>query len=303
MDASLAAPLPTDAETGVIDVPPDWEQALDRASFPDTARLLILGPTDMGKSTFCRLALRHAEAAGRRPTLVDADPGQKTVGPPACITAGRLDADDELRLTELAFVGTTDPLRAWGRVVAGTRHLVERAASQGDLVLINTVGFLRGPGRRLMAALIQAVQPTLLVTIGRDQGIEDVLADHPHIRHLRLAPSPLARRKTQGDRRRARQLAFGRHFRGAASLILPLGRITMEGASPGATPPPGLLIGLTDGRNRDVGIGIVEEAYPEKGFVQVLTTAPARLIRAFRWGSLALDAAFRDMRRTEEASA
>lgn len=291
MHASLTAPAPP-----VLDIPPDWETVLETALRPGLGRVLVLGPTDAGKSTFCRLLLHHAAAAGRRPVLVDADPGQKTIGPPACVTAGILNDAGELDLTDIAFVGATDPLRGWGRVVGGTGSLVERAAGQGEPVLVNTVGFLRGHGRRLMAALIQAVQPALLVAIGRDNGIQGVLDDHPHIDHVRLAPSPLARRKSQGERRRARQAAFERHFRGAFSVALPLDLIGMEGARPGILPPPRLLVGLADAKDRDLGIGIVEEAFGERGFVQVLTSAPARLVRTFRWGSLALDNAFRDLR-------
>ena len=37
---------------------------------------MIVGPTDVGKSTLCRLLLNYAVRVGRRPTFVDIDVGQ-----------------------------------------------------------------------------------------------------------------------------------------------------------------------------------------------------------------------------------
>src|SRR3954451_21991417 len=63
---------------------------------------LVLGAADVGKSTFCRFLLGHLRARGRRTALLDTDVGQKTVGPPACVTLAGADR------SALFFVGTTD---------------------------------------------------------------------------------------------------------------------------------------------------------------------------------------------------
>lgn len=39
----------------------------------------MVGPTDVGKSTVCRLLLSYAVRVGRRPTLVELDVGQSGV--------------------------------------------------------------------------------------------------------------------------------------------------------------------------------------------------------------------------------
>lgn len=39
----------------------------------------MVGPTDVGKSTVCRLLLNYAVRLGRRPTLVELDVGQSGV--------------------------------------------------------------------------------------------------------------------------------------------------------------------------------------------------------------------------------
>lgn len=170
-----------------------------------------------------------------------------------------------------------------------------RRCAQADLLVVNTAGYLRGPGRRLAAALIGAVQPDMLVSIGTEPGLEDVLQDHGTVPQLRLPASSRARRRSQAERRRARQAAFADHFKGAQLLALPLDRIAMEGARPGAAPPPCLLVGLADAQDRDLGLGLVEQSYPAGNFVLVRTAVPPARIRSFRWGALALDSSYRDL--------
>jgi len=183
------------------DVPPDWVEAARRIAAPDIRCVLVLGPTDSGKSTLCRFLLRVASA--RDPALLDTDPAQKLVGPPACVTFGRRGADGEPALSALAFLSTLDPLRGWWRLVAGTERLAVEATA--GLLLVNTSGLLRSAGRRLKAAKIAAVGPDLLLALGEDPGLEKVLADHPAIPALRLPRPPLVRRKGEGERRALRQ--------------------------------------------------------------------------------------------------
>ena len=66
------------------DVPPDWAAAADRIAAGGVRRVLVLGPGDAGKSTFCRVLLHRAAQNGREAALLDADPARKLAGPPAC---------------------------------------------------------------------------------------------------------------------------------------------------------------------------------------------------------------------------
>lgn len=45
----------------------------------DDNQVMVVGPTDVGKSTVCRLLLSYAVRVGRRPTLVELDVGQSGV--------------------------------------------------------------------------------------------------------------------------------------------------------------------------------------------------------------------------------
>jgi polynucleotide 5'-hydroxyl-kinase GRC3/NOL9 len=170
-----------------IDIPADWAAAIRRVRDDGLRRVLVLGATDSGKSSFCRALLRQA---GQDGAVLDADPAQKLVGPPACVTLGRGAGPS---LAALSFVGTLDPLRGWRRLVGGTARLAAEAAG-GDLLVVNTSGLLAGAGQRLKAAKIAAVRPQLLVALGEDPRLDPILADHAAIPALRLGRSPLARR-------------------------------------------------------------------------------------------------------------
>jgi polyribonucleotide 5'-hydroxyl-kinase len=50
-------------------------------------RVVVVGPTDVGKSTLCRMLLNWAVRAGHQPTYVDLDVGQGTITAPGCLAA------------------------------------------------------------------------------------------------------------------------------------------------------------------------------------------------------------------------
>lgn len=54
----------------------EMNHGLTLNNFP---QVMVVGPTDVGKSTVCRLLLSYAVRVGRRPTLVELDVGQSGV--------------------------------------------------------------------------------------------------------------------------------------------------------------------------------------------------------------------------------
>lgn len=150
MSAGGQALLPTDRcrpdpgaeKSANPHVPSEWSEAAAALLRCGARRVLVVGPADAGKSTFCRILLTEAAAAGRSAELVDADIGQKLVGPPACVTLGRASTEG-LDLRGLVFVGTTNPLRGWRDVIGGTERLA--AAAQAALLVVNTGGLVTGP--------------------------------------------------------------------------------------------------------------------------------------------------------------
>lgn len=55
-------------------------------------RAIVVGPTNAGKSTLCKLLLNYAVRGGWHPTFLDLDVGQGALAPPGCLAAAPVDA-------------------------------------------------------------------------------------------------------------------------------------------------------------------------------------------------------------------
>lgn len=264
-----------------MDVPADWTAATETI-LGRCRRVMVMGPPDAGKSSFCRALLGAAAAAGRSAAIIDADVGQKFVGPPAAITSAF--AASPSALESLVFVGATDPVRGYSRVVLGITDLL--ALADAELSVVNTSGLLSGPGRRLKAAKIASVAPDLIVAVGRDRSLNQILSTHEHVPSLRVESSPLARRRNRSERRRARQEAFRRYFADAR-----LRSVAFHRRAKGEWPDSieGLLVGLADREGRDVALGIVRMLDPEQGSLRILMPKVSPRLLTVKPGSLRLD--------------
>jgi polynucleotide 5'-hydroxyl-kinase GRC3/NOL9 len=256
-------------------------------------RVLVIGPPDAGKSSFCR-ALVGAVAQHRATALLDGDVGQKTIGPPACLTLGRA-VGGSLALCALAFVGTTDPVRGWKRVIDGLRGLAAQA--EADAVIVNTGGLLSGPGLRLKQAKIETLAPDLVIAIG-DHPVLGALGEaYPTRPCLRLAPSPQARRKSGAERQRARREAFQRYFAKARTWTAPISVLTPGSSTDSTRPlPSGLLVGIRDQTGRDAGLGILLDDDPASGTLALLTPVPEQEAGSVCPGELILNSDFGEKR-------
>jgi len=191
------------------------------------------------------------------------------------------------------FVGTTDPVRGWRRIVDGTRTLAN--AVKADLTVVNTSDLLAGPGRGLKADKIAAVQPDLLIALGGGSDLERVVGDHAAVPALRLARSPAARRKTKAARRVARQRAFRSYF-GEAPV-----RAFARGLVPEALQGQvqvGVLVGLADAYGTDLGLGIVAESVSPTA-LYVLTPVAPDGVHQVTPGSVRLGQDFSEIRWSE----
>ena len=265
-------------------VPADWSDAAARITEEDVRRVMVLGAADVGKSTLCRFLSQKVDATGRSAALLDADVGQKTVGPPACVTLV------EGNRSKLVFVGTTDPVQDWRRVVGGTRVLAN--ALGPSLTIVNTGGLVGGPGRRLKADMIAAIRPDLMIVIGGGSDLDHIIANHPNVSALRLTRSPDARRNAKAARRSARQEAFRKYFEGAAVRVFSCGLVPEALHHRLGT---GVLVGLSDRPGTDLGLGILL-GEPRSSMLEVLAHLADGDIRQVTPGSVRLREDFSELR-------
>jgi polynucleotide 5'-hydroxyl-kinase GRC3/NOL9 len=229
-----------------LHLPDAWAGAIARLCGGGARRIAVLGPTDVGKSTFL-LALASAWRGDERLGLLDLDPGQKLLGPLGTVSVGYIDGD-EPACTRFRFVGSTSAI-AMRAIIAGAAQLAGT-----EPFAANTSGFVHGPGARLQAASVAALRPDWVIAIGLPApplpaGWSGTL--------IHLDPSPHAKRKGEGLRRRIRQASFERHL-GAETTMLPLLPFDPAPPLPFATGRRPLCC-LTDAAGEDMVVGVLEE--------------------------------------------
>lgn len=262
--------------------------------------VLLVGGLDTGKSTLSRQLLETAVAAGRPAAYLDADVGQKSVGPPATIslkhvrTAHDLEPDVFAVEDALSFVGSTSPEGHLLQVVTGLAQLHRRALESGaEFVVVDSSGLVSGVyGQILKYHKVEMLQPDLVVGLQRGEELLPLLGVIqrffdtevvPLGVHPGVVPSSVEQRAENRERSMDRYFGAELHrFRVKPTVFMP------------ALPPlfdlaqlHRLLVGLSDGAGGTTGLGYLEHSEEER--VLRLISPVAAGPKALRLGSVRLE--------------
>jgi len=201
-----------------LDVPSAWRPALETARAGGT--LLLMGAVDSGKSTLAALLASQACAAGRKTAVVDADVGQSSVGPPACVGMARvtrnIESLDDLRADAIDFVGASSPKGHLLQCAASACAMAAVAQREAETVIVDTTGLIAGPfGRAFKGAKVRLLDPDVVVALQVEDEVEHLVAPYrrrsrPHV--LRLPVSRAVKERSREERAARRQTKFGSYF-------------------------------------------------------------------------------------------
>jgi polynucleotide 5'-hydroxyl-kinase GRC3/NOL9 len=269
--------------------------------------VLLVGGLDTGKSTLSRSLLSAAIAAGRTVAFLDADVGQKTVGPPATISLKRLGSAEDLepeRLAEgdaLSFVGAISPEGHLLSVLAGVASLYRMAVEGGaDFVVVDTSGLVSGiQGQILKYHKVELLRPDLVVGLQRGEELLPLLGVIQRFFATEVVPlgvHPGVVPTTVDQRAENRERSMGRYFSGELHRFRVKPTVFMP-----ALPPMfdlanlhRMLVGLSDGAGSYTGLGLLEHA-PEEGVLRLISPVAAGP-KALRLGSVRIEESFRAKR-------
>ena len=223
-----------------MQIPDDWQHAADQivASFHRRRVVMVVGASDVGKSSFCAYLASQLQGAGPRTAVVDADIGQASIGPPTVIGAGFVTGPvDDLAQIGLAagyFVGSITPSGHLLPCVVGTRKMVGRMLGlQAAAVVVDTTGLILGDiGRELKQREFELLTPTHTVVIQEENEIAHLAKQWRPVRWttvFELVAPAAARRRSQEERRRYRMEQFREVFRDARELTVSWDRVVLSG--------------------------------------------------------------------------
>jgi polynucleotide 5'-hydroxyl-kinase GRC3/NOL9 len=211
--------LPPEPSAGSLDAYGEWEATLGAILKAD-GPIMIIGGTDVGKTTFTRLLVNRAVAAGKRVAVLDADPGQSEIGPPACVGLAFVEAPvtllSDLTPNALEFVGSVSPAGRLLEHITAVRRLADMAA--GRFLVIDTSGYLHAGARRLVQSEFDLVAPSDVVALQRDNELQGFLAPLRQRAGCRIHTPPVPAAigaKPQSLRTQRRAMRFSAYLRDA----------------------------------------------------------------------------------------
>ena len=285
----------------------EQHQRLAEWAAEQKSAIMLVGGLDSGKTTMAGLMVRAALANGRVAAYIDADLGQKSVGPPT--TAGLklvrseedLEPDRLVRADACYFVGSTSPQGSLLSVATATTRLVTRAREMGaEFLVVDTSELVSGVyGQLLKFHKIELVQPDLVVGLQRGEELEPVLGIARRFFDTEVAAlgiHPAVSTRSVEQRATNREDAMRRYF------TEPLNRWRVKPTVFMPALPAffdlkeldRLVVGLADGEGSYLGIGYLEHAEDE-GVLRLISPV-ADAPKALRLGSVRLDEEFRAKR-------
>ncbi|MGH2636428.1 MAG: Clp1/GlmU family protein, partial [Actinomycetota bacterium] len=264
----------------------EYEALVDEAA-RTRHTVVLVGGLDTGKSTLSRSLLSAAVAGGRAAAYLDADVGQKTVGPPATITlknvasASDLEPEAFARADALAFVGSIVPEGHLLAVLAGVATLHRKATEDGaDFVVVDTSALVSGiSGEILKYHKVELLRPDLVVGLQRGEELLPLLGVIQRFFDTQVVPlgvHPSVVPSTVDQRADNREQSMRRYFSGELHRF----RVKPTVFLP-ALPPlfdlanlHRLLVGLSDGAGAYTGLGYLEHA-PEEGVLRLISPVAA----------------------------
>lgn len=285
-----------------------------------SSTVVLIGGLDSGKTTLAHALSARALSNGRTVAYVDADLGQKTIGPPTAVTLRMLRAPEELPVPPAAagtsrplrdadrmyFVGSTSPQGHLLPLVVGVARMAACGRDEGaDLVVVDTSGLVSGMYAQILKYhKVELLEPDVVIGLHRGEELDPLLGviQRFFAAEVLAVPVPPDTRATSAEERaQRRQAAFRAYFtepihrwRVKPSVFMPALPALFEQRDLDR-----LMVGLSDGSGDHSGLGYL--SYSADDDVIRLISPVGEAPKALKLGALRLEEDFRvtrvDLRR------
>ncbi|MCR8432704.1 MAG: Clp1/GlmU family protein [Crenarchaeota archaeon] len=211
-------------------LPQQWRECVNEIlGLKVPAKVLVIADVDSGKSGFICYAANSILEAGKKVVIINTDTGQSEMNPPTTIGLACVENQiihlSELKHAKAFFVGSTSPAGLFNRSITGViKMLLEAQKLSPDFILINTTGWVHGPGgRELKETKLLAIDPDYIVFIEKVPGELEYLTTISSKLGKRFKVIPAAPRlRTRGreERRDLRKQYYTKEFEGAREIYI-----------------------------------------------------------------------------------
>lgn len=292
-----------------------WQKVIDNI-LGAKGRVVILGRTDVGKTTFAIHLIQAGVNSGEVVAFVDGDIGQSIVGPPGTIGLALLThcpSDfDYIEPIYMKFVGSTSPVGHLLQTLSAIKKVVDKAEDfNPDVTVVDTTGFVEGDiARELKYRKLELISPKHIVAILTGEELDAIIKPFESSSEIlihRLKPPIGIRIKTQNQRERNRHRRFCRYFKDARSVSLYLRDYGLYGMVPeliwqiyrckGASSLTsdlkmleGRLVALCNKDQDVLALGVIEEVDVVSAVLRIKTILHnLKEVRAIQFGSMRID--------------
>ncbi|NPB06602.1 MAG: hypothetical protein GXO03_03235 [Aquificae bacterium] len=179
--------------------------------------LMVVGPTDAGKSSFCTFLINRLLSERKRVVFLDLDPGQSEVGPPCTLSLAEVNEPvpvlSLLPLTDFAFFGSTTP-SGWEDYFTACAGSIFGRAPEFDALVVNTPGWVEGRGLQLLYSLKELLKPDETFVLGEVE-----------FEGRKLPPSPYAKPRSRSERSYLRKTLYERFLRRRERFVISYGQL------------------------------------------------------------------------------
>ncbi|KAK2158978.1 hypothetical protein LSH36_161g16015 [Paralvinella palmiformis] len=214
------------------------EQMRQKAEEDDTRgpRVMVVGPTDVGKSTLCKLLVNFAARLGRSPVLIELDVGQNEIAVPGTVAALCIERPSDVEegyavvaplVYHFGHKSPQDNTQLYNLLITRLAEVINlrcEANKRTNIggVVINTCGWVRGDGYRSIVHAAGAFEVDVVIVLDQERLHSELVRDMPDFVKVVLLPkSGGVVERSQKGRMESRDSKIREYFYGVRNSCYP----------------------------------------------------------------------------------